>query len=160
MENVLVIACGATKNPTTGPVRALDLYAGRQFKLARRLEELGWTVLVMSAGYGLVEGNTLVTNYDRVIDPAYSRKAVAKVRGLGLSAFIFDNWTSEARRVVFYGGEQYFRIWEALVEVTEIARLDRGVDVTEIVGAGCGEHYSVLAEIVAEAEAQPVALAA
>lgn len=79
-----------------------------------------------------------------------------------MSPWTFRNWTSEARRVVFYGGEHYYRVWEALVEVTGIAQVSEGVDVVEIVGAGCGEHYSVLAEIVAEEEAAaaPLALAA
>jgi hypothetical protein len=52
-NNLLIIACGGAKvDPHGQKVAALDLYAGRQFALARRLAASGWDVLILSASAG------------------------------------------------------------------------------------------------------------
>jgi hypothetical protein len=165
-HNVLFIACGGTKRPTQGrAVPALELYAGRQFGLARKLEALGWTVVVISAKHGLVASYRDLEDYDCRMTAERSEAAVANIRsGRSVSCFQYAAATAGASRVVFYGGADYFRIWDALHNVAGPRSFDdagqRACEVEQIIGQGCGEHYSVLAAIVREAEAAAAAVAA
>jgi hypothetical protein len=51
---------------------------------------------------------------------------------------------------VFCGGGEFRRVFDALIGRTGLATVGDRRDVVDIVGAGCGEHFSVLKEIVAE----------
>jgi hypothetical protein len=152
MSQVLVIACGALKNETGGEkVRAIDLYAGRQFDLARRLYDLGWEVLILSAEHGFIPADHRIATYDRRMDMA---RAAAFIDD-DFQACIFDTWTRDADRVVFYGGEAYLRVWEGMVERLGLGVIARDCDCEHIIGAGCGDHFSVLKDVVAEVAINP-----
>ena len=147
---VFVIACGASKNATKPGqrVRALDLYAGRQFGMARRLEAAGWVVMVLSAKHGLIPAAMEIETYDHEMNAARARELSAD----GMQAHLFNAAFTGAETAVFYGGEHYFRVFERMVSKLGVARLDRETrcEVVSIVGAGCGDHYSTLKEIIAE----------
>ena len=168
-HQVLVIACGATKHPTpNGPVRALDLYAGRQFKLAKRLEALGWSVIIMSAKHGLVPGHRPLSWYDTRMSPELSARAARKIRTNprhSAACWTWHAYCQGADRIVFFGGAEYFSIFNALCSVFAQAshHPDTGrlmCECINIVGQGNGEHFSVLKALVAEEEAAALPLAA
>ena len=147
MSNVLVIACGDTKHDTAGErVAAIDLYRGRQFALARTLAGAGWDVLILSAEHGLIEAGTPVATYQRTMTPDRA-DALADD---DMQAHRLRVWCQDARTVVFYGGALYERVFGALVGRTGLARVGDRREVVNIIGAGCGDHYSVLKQIVAE----------
>lgn len=158
-HKVLIIACGGKKHSTeAGPLRAIDLYAGRQFGLAKRLEALGWTVVVLSAKHGLVHADRRLESYDLEMDAKLSKRAVANIEtGRSISAAQYAALTAGAERVTFYGGTHYFRVWWALDDLCGPATYDadgrRACEKEHIVGAGCGDHYSVLKALVEEEEA-------
>jgi hypothetical protein len=147
MSNVLVIACGATKNETHGQaVRAIDLYAGRQFEVARRMQAAGWTILILSAEHGFISGDREIATYDRKMTPAIAREFIADP----FHSFILSNWTNEARQVVFYGGADYWTAFDTIRNNIGLAQVGNDVHCVDIVGAGCGDHFSVLKEIAGE----------
>lgn len=162
--NVLIMACGKTKRDTAnGPLRAIDLYAGRQFGLARRLEALGWRVLILSAKHGLVPADLPLETYDVEMTPQLSGEAVAEIReGRGTTTAAFELATAGAARCLFFGGEQYLRVWEALLAAhgtSKLSRLPR-CECEHITGGAIGVHYSILAGLVAEEEIAALPLAA
>lgn len=146
-DNVLVIACGAAKVDTAGrAVRALDLYAGRQFEVARRMQAAGWTVVVLSAEHGFIPGDRKIATYDRKMDAARAAELAAD----DLQTWVFHVLTDRAAKVVFFGGETYLRVFDAMTGHTGLAALTSGTDVEHIVGGGCGDHFSVLKAVAAE----------
>jgi hypothetical protein len=146
-HNLLVIACGGAKIDTNGAkVAALDLYAGRQFALARALAAEGWSVLILSARYGLIDGERKVADYDQRLDEDRAHELATD----DLQASLLNVWGQDAEQIVFYGGGLYRDVFDALIRRTGLAVVGDGRDVVDIIGAGCGEHFSVLKEIVAE----------
>jgi hypothetical protein len=145
--NLLVIACGGTKIDMHGQkVPALDLYAGRQFSLARAMFAKGWSVLILSAKYGLIDGERRIADYDQQM----TRERADELAADDLQASLLRVRGGDADQIVFYGGGHYRRVFDALIARTGLARVGEGKDVTDIIGAGCGEQFSVLKEIVAE----------
>lgn len=138
MRKVLIIACGARKVETGGQrMRALDLYAGRQFRLARQLERMGWVVLILSAEHGLIQAAQPIATYDRRMDAARAEE----LAGTALQGSKFGVSVGRHDRCVVYGGALYRGVVAAWAA-------KRGVTLEPITGRGIGEHYSKLAELV------------
>lgn len=123
----------------------MDLYAGRQFKLARDLAAKGWDVLVLSAKHGLIDGKTKIATYDQKMTP----QRAAELADDDLQADLMRIWGQDADQIVFYGGALYHHAFEALISRTGLARVGDGREVANIIGAGCGDHYSVLKQVAA-----------
>lgn len=152
-DRVLIIACGATKRETNGrKVAALDLYAGRQFEVARRMQAAGWSVVILSAEHGFIPAGHKIETYDRKMDCTRA----AEFAGDDLQGWIFRTWTQGAASVVFFGGEVYGRVFDAHCRAQGLAAVATGTEVCNVVGAGCGDHFSVLKEIAAETGAEVV----
>jgi hypothetical protein len=150
-NKVLVIACGGRKADTSaGSVRALDLYAGRQFAIARALRDAGWSIVILSAKHGVTTADQPLLAYDVKMTSAMAVRAVERIRDGSIGAHLFRAAVQGAERVVFFGGASYFRVWEALVAASGIARADSECEVEEIVGRGCGDHFSILKQILGE----------
>jgi hypothetical protein len=144
MNNLLVIACGGAKVNTRGrKVKAIDLYAGRQFNLARKMHADGWDVLILSAKHGLITAEMKIGTYDQKM----TRERAAELAADQMQAYLLRTWAQEASCVLFYGGEQYDHVFGALISRAGLARIGDRRDVVNIVGRGCGDHYSVLKEI-------------
>ena len=142
--NLLVMACGGTKNETTGKVRAIDLYAGRQFALARKLYAAeGWEVVILSAEHGFISADHQIANYDCMLDAA----RVAEFATDDFQWHILRVWGQGADRIVFYGGAKYAEVWASAIEANGFAQVGQGKNVEQIVGRGLGDHFSVLKEI-------------
>lgn len=142
----LIIACGATKVETKGArVAALSLYAGRQFNLARQLAGMGWRVMVLSAEHGLIQGDTPIATYDRRMDAARADELVHDdTQGAKLGV-----WCGGRGAVVVFGGALYRSVVEGWAK-------PRRIELRPILGRGCGDHYSQLAQLVRdEAAALP-----
>jgi len=74
MKTVL-ISCGKSKQDTSLPVMAKDLYTGVYFKSMLALAcTLSSDVKIVSAGYGLLELNSLVLPYNIKMNPQISKK--------------------------------------------------------------------------------------
>lgn len=142
---LLVIACGGRKAKGRGARRAIDLYTGRQFALARRLMAKGWDVLILSAKHGLIPADTRIARYDETLTKAKADELAASE----YQAHRLRVWGETAPTILFYGGVLYERVFGALVERAGLARAGDRRDVVNIIGRGCGDHYSVLKEIVA-----------
>ncbi len=143
-DRLLVMACGAAKNNVGDrEVRAIDLYAGRQFDLARQLYKAGWTVLILSAEHGFISADWKIKNYDRQMDRARAKELAA----CDFNWHILKCWGQDADEIVFYGGEQYHDVWDAAIDANNFACVSEGKDIVRIVGRGCGDHFSVLKEI-------------
>lgn len=148
-DRLLIMACGGTKNDVGDrEVKAIDLYAGRQFDLARKLVDKGWNVLILSAEHGLIPSYTKIKTYDRLMD----RARATELANCDFTWHILKCWGQDADEIVFYGGENYHDVWDAAIDANDFAMIDEdgGKDIVRIVGRGCGDHFSVLKEIVNE----------
>jgi hypothetical protein len=73
---LLVLACSATKRHDTGLLPALDRYDGPSYRTLRRFLEDhpaqrdALAVLILSAEFGLISGDTTLPDYDRRMDAA------------------------------------------------------------------------------------------
>lgn len=143
-NRLLVMACGGTKNDVGDrQVKAIDLYAGRQFDLARQLHEKGWTVLILSAEHGFINADFKIKHYDRKMD----RARAAELATCDFNWHILKCWAQDADEIVFYGGQEYHEVWDAAIDANGFAECGEGKDIVRIVGRGCGDHFSVLKEI-------------
>lgn len=69
MQRLLVVACSQRKREDPGPLPAIECYDGGAFRVIRKLKREGkWpdglTLLILSAKYGLIEGERHITPYD------------------------------------------------------------------------------------------------
>jgi hypothetical protein len=78
MRVMLATACGAKKEDTLQP--AGKLYKSARVRhLYRRSKELGIPFYVLSAKYGLVDGDQLIGPYDAVLTPKQARELLPQV---------------------------------------------------------------------------------
>ncbi|NJE42788.1 DUF6884 domain-containing protein [Thermococcus sp. GR6] len=75
----LVTACGAKKENTPQP--AGKLYKSSRIRhLYRRSKELGLPFYILSAKYGLVNADTVIEPYDKVMTPERAAELLPQVR--------------------------------------------------------------------------------
>jgi len=74
---LLILACSATKRDLIGPARAV--YNGPLYQTLRTVDPDGEMVdlAVISAKYGLIDGNQIITPYNAVIDDAARDRMIA-----------------------------------------------------------------------------------
>jgi hypothetical protein len=129
--NSLIISCSANK--LTGSHRALDLYQARQFKIARQLQDCGWTVFVLSAKHGLISGSDLIADYDQKMDRSRAAELANQLPA-----------TFPAGPVYVYGGKLYRDVVKSWAD-----RLGQQQP-HELIGRnrGNGDHYRALAALI------------
>ena len=129
--NSLIISCSAHKLP--GSHRAVDLYQSRQFKIARQLQDLGWSVFVLSAKYGFIPGSEIIADYDQKMDRSRADQLA------DLLPAIFP-----AGPVYVYGGKLYRDVVNSWAD-----RLGQ-LQPRELIGLnrGNGDHYRALAALL------------
>ena len=96
----IVLACSATKIETDRPVMALYLYDGPAYRILRKYGA-GVGVRILSAKYGVIDGNQLVMPYEQRLDAARANELDALGAGAGL-----DAWC-EGYDVLVFGGKLY-----------------------------------------------------
>jgi hypothetical protein len=67
---LLLLACSARKSAQTGPVRAIDLYDGVNYRVVSKAKRDGFwpttlQLVVVSAKYGLLDPQTFIEPYDQ-----------------------------------------------------------------------------------------------
>ena len=96
---LLILACSATKRHDPGLLPAIDRYDGPSYRTLRRFladypeKRDALDILILSAEFGLIRGDTLVPNYDRRMDAARAtelRPSVAEVLQTSLHARRYD----------------------------------------------------------------------
>lgn len=95
MRRLLIMACGATKRPDPGPLPATDRYDGPPFRTLRatlraRDPADHPTILILSARFGLIRGDTPIPAYDLRLTPpralalrTQARQALAEALATG-----------------------------------------------------------------------------
>ena len=111
----------------------MDLYQARQFKIARQLQDRGWTVFVLSAKHGLISGSDLIADYDQKMN---------RSRAAELSAQLPEIFP--AGPVYVYGGKLYRDVVKSWAD-----RLGQ-LQPQELIGLnrGNGDHYRALAALI------------
>ena len=84
MKDLLIIGCSKSKIETES-IKAINLYQGNNFKIIKKAEREGefnrdCDILILSAYYGFVHSDTIISYYDTIMDPerAHSMKGGAK----------------------------------------------------------------------------------
>ena len=111
----------------------MDLYQARQFKIARQLQDLGWSVFVLSAKHGLIPGSEIIADYDQKMDRARADQLA------DLLPAIFP-----AGPVYVYGGKLYRDLVKSWAD-------QLGLQLPhELIGLnrGNGDHYRALAALL------------
>lgn len=73
--NYAVISCGASKKSSGYPMQAYKVYEGGYYhKMLNLASRLAPNVLILSAGYGLLNANDLIENYDRKMTPRQAKE--------------------------------------------------------------------------------------
>jgi len=129
--NSLIISCSANK--FSGSHRALDLYQARQFKIARQLQDRGWSVFVLSAKHGLIPGSEIIADYDQKMDRARAEQLADQLPAIFPAGPVF-----------VYGGRLYRDVVKSWADRLGL-QLPR-----ELIGLnrGNGDHYRSLAALL------------
>lgn len=62
---IVLVGCGAAKLSAPAPAKAKDLYCGSLFRTAKQCaERIGDSWFILSAKYGILSPNALITPYD------------------------------------------------------------------------------------------------
>ncbi len=63
---LLILACSSGKRPEPGKLPAVERYTGVAYKVLLGVDHRHWPdVVILSAEYGLIDGDTPIENYDR-----------------------------------------------------------------------------------------------
>jgi len=78
LPRLLVIACSQRKRPNCEPLRAIERYDGPPFRVIRRYfrdcPDHDVEVTVLSAKYGLIDGDQAIPNYDQRMSAARAKE--------------------------------------------------------------------------------------
>lgn len=100
----LIIACSATKRPSSAPMPAIELYDGPAFRTLRKNRPPDLAVLILSAEHGLISEHELIAPYDRKMDRARAAELADQVARTLLD---LEGAGAVACNVLFYGGACY-----------------------------------------------------
>ncbi len=69
-QYLLVLACSSRKSAKAGPVRAIDLYDGVNYRVVRKAQRNGFwpaalQLVILSAKYGLLDPQAFIESYDQ-----------------------------------------------------------------------------------------------
>lgn len=99
MKRCLLMTCSKAKSTSSNLLPAIERYDGPYFRVLRRFfREVPFgkdclNVLVLSARYGLISGDCLIPNYDRVMTPARAEELRPQVLDSLRNQFAKDKWT-------------------------------------------------------------------
>lgn len=141
MSSLLIQSCSQTKNRPTEAVPALDLYTGYFFKIIKKaIRENKFNsdidLCILSAEYGIVESDEVISWYDRRIDSERAKEIAPKVAQK--LARIVDS--SYDKLLINVGRDYLEALSQAMKELT--------VPVYYIEGSGIGQKGSVLKDVI------------
>lgn len=141
MSSLLIQSCSQSKNKPTEAVPALDLYTGYFFKIinkAIREDEFNEDIdlCILSAKYGIIESDEVISWYDRRIDSERASEIAPKV-AQELAGIVDASYD----KLLINVGRDY-------LEALEKARKELTVPVYYIQGGGIGEKGSVLKDFI------------
>lgn len=78
-DSLLILACSQRKFKTPGLIPALERYDGGSYRIIRKAKREGYwsseiAVLIVSAKYGLIEGSTLIDDYEQKMTVARAQE--------------------------------------------------------------------------------------
>lgn len=100
----LILACSATKRPSSAPVPAIELYDGPAFRTVRKNRRQDLAVLILSAEHGLIAEHERIATYDRKMDRARAAELADQV---GRTLLELERAATLACNVLLYGGAAY-----------------------------------------------------
>ena len=65
---LLILPCSKDKKELEG-APAIEIYNGPYYKIIRKYDLTNIDILIISAKYGLIQSNDLITNYDKKMNP-------------------------------------------------------------------------------------------
>ena len=150
MTSLLVQSCSATKNQVTEPTRALDVYDGYFFRIIKKAKreevfESDIDICILSAEYGLIDAEDVITTYDRRMTPSRAEELRDSVTN-SIHKRIKEN---RYDRIVLNLGKEYLRAVGDLP-----VRYD--IDISTIQGGGIGEKGKQLKRFVRSDTVSPV----
>jgi hypothetical protein len=152
MRRLMIIACGATKRHDAEPLAAIERYMGPPYRTLRKaLRDLGEDrpdILVVSAEFGLIAGDTPIPDYDRRMN----RDRAAELRPQVAQALAAALATGSYESTLINLGADYL----PALAFTDDARTRLG-EITEAHG-GIGERMSQMKAWLLASSATPVLL--
>ena len=141
MSILLVQSCSKSKNRSTVPVPALDLYSGFFFKIIKKAIREGEfdtriDICILSAEYGLIDADTEIDWYDRRMDTERARELAPRVQQT-LQAKVHGTY----KRVIINVGGVYNTALDGIDEYLQ-------PDIYRIEGSGIGEKGHVLKKVI------------
>ena len=99
MTRCLLMACSKAKSPKSNLLPAIERYDGPHFRVLRRFlyevpsDRDDLEILILSAKYGLISGDRLVPNYDRIMTAARAEELHPQVLDSLKKQIVENRWT-------------------------------------------------------------------
>ena len=104
---LLIIPCSKIKRPVIN-TSALKLYDGPFFRMIRKYNPDDFDILILSAKYGMIQSNSVISCYDQKMTEEQAKKLSCLING-NLTQFLVDK---EYENVYINLGKIYFKALE------------------------------------------------